>query len=714
MKKVIITLYSIIVVFVLVATFGWAAYYIANQHKVNAENNANRVPGLVREVSSIMNRSDSFHDRIFGEKTKELFAENQDIQALTIYSYDTGIEYFYSKNGKVAAQNPKADSTNRHPSYKGLTLSHNLITIPLTLKDRPGTNMDVIFTVIPRMSVFHALQISLLVVIILFAFTLVLIIVFSLSRKKEQSQENWNREDSFKDRPDTPPVPSESFHDDMSLKGDMDFGTPDRESRKLDDDWNQDAAVNLDNEESFDDDFSLDDELNLDDKSELDGELSFDDDLDLEHESGVDDKRNMDDEPSFDDEFSLEDNGLDMGDELNLEKPDRDEALNFEEDASEPDELLNLGDEEEFALEELDFTEKTDLNDDLSLEAENLDMEDDLNPEEEADRDGGLNPEKDESEVSEQNLEDEEPSWETEFDLEDDLPLEAEPSSEEETNPDEDLDLDGKLDLGDNFNLEDGPEDKTPNFEEESEIDELNLGEDILNLTEESNSEEALPMEEELDLGNEADLDEELDLTDTLDLSDDLDMEEDLSLEEDFTLQDASFEEHNDVPPELEVPKTGESLAPTLYNPETGLGWGDFLEERLGLELERSASFDQDLVLLIIRYNKNQKKIADSIKEFYNYQDLIFEAGENSLAIIDPNKDLDQAIDDVQDLFKKLSRESDTGNLGCGLSSRNGRLITGKRLIHEAENSLDKADSGSPIVGFRSDPERFREYLNSK
>jgi hypothetical protein len=51
-----------------------------------------------------------------------------------------------------------------------------------------------------------------------------------------------------------------------------------------------------------------------------------------------------------------------------------------------------------------------------------------------------------------------------------------------------------------------------------------------------------------------------------------------------------------------------------------------------------------------------------------------------------------------------------------GLSSRNGRLLSGKRLIQESQAALKKAASGGEtgIVGFRSDPQKYREFLAKK
>ena len=524
MKKAITTVHTIIVILGLLATAAWSGYYLYNQRQFNSERNAQRVPVLLEKVGDALSSSETLYDKQFGSSVRTLFSENQDIMALSIYSYDTGIEYFYSRNGQISIKAADTDSVDQNPVYKGLSFSHSIASVPLSLKDKPGTNMDFVFNVMPRTSIFYVLRIALLAVIVLFILTLILIVAFSLSKNKEPavSNDDW----------------SESDPEDLSDT----LAEPD-----------VDAS-------SFDDDFS--------------DSVSFD-------------------EP--------------LGDESSSENMD----FSLPEDESFSDDMSD------------DFSEE--ISDDLSF-----------------DNDDSLS---DDSDLADLDL------------------------------PDDDFDMDSS----DDFNLDDLDETEPDNLD----LDDLNL-------------EESIP-----------------DIPDAEDL-DAMDHEEASSSEDDdfsFLEDDLPLDEVlEDTPSETAAP----DAEPTLYNPETGLGWEAFLEERLGLELERAASFDQDLVLLMIRKSTDvdMELVSSKTKELYSYQDLIFEAGEDALALIDPNKDLDEAIENVQSLFKKLESEDGITGLSCGLSSRNGRLITGKRLIHEADTSLNKCDEDNPIVGFRSDPDRFREYLS--
>ena len=139
-------------------------------------------------------------------------------------------------------------------------------------------------------------------------------------------------------------------------------------------------------------------------------------------------------------------------------------------------------------------------------------------------------------------------------------------------------------------------------------------------------------------------------------------------------------------------------------------------------ELKKSAAFDQDLVLALI--GSSEKFIFNNASEFdeilnkhFPFHDLIFRYNDNIFGILLPNTDLEQGIHQVE-LFDQKFVSSSTKSLKFpimfGLSSRNGRLISGNIILKEAKAALKKAmsDNNFPIVGFRPNPARYREYLS--
>ena len=134
------------------------------------------------------------------------------------------------------------------------------------------------------------------------------------------------------------------------------------------------------------------------------------------------------------------------------------------------------------------------------------------------------------------------------------------------------------------------------------------------------------------------------------------------------------------------------------------------LIRRLGLEIERASSFNQDLSFMI--FNNGQENLQ-SIQESYINHDLICIVDEKYLAIVENSKDLDECIT-LAENFLYNHQESSGQDMRIGISSRNGRLIDGVRLFQEAYSALHKTDKQSRIVAFRSDPEKYREYLRNE
>jgi GGDEF domain-containing protein len=167
-----------------------------------------------------------------------------------------------------------------------------------------------------------------------------------------------------------------------------------------------------------------------------------------------------------------------------------------------------------------------------------------------------------------------------------------------------------------------------------------------------------------------------------------------------------------------------------LFNPRGNIGWDSYTNERLAAELHRSSSFEQDLVFLAMEL-KGPEKVNDSLYckfteeavNFFTMRDLIFGKGENGIAVIMPNIDLEQGISKSEQFcsrfiskFRELNESGTPGiELCIGLSSRSGRLIEADRLILEAHSALEKAmaDPVSHIVAFKSDPEKYREFIKS-
>jgi hypothetical protein len=170
-----------------------------------------------------------------------------------------------------------------------------------------------------------------------------------------------------------------------------------------------------------------------------------------------------------------------------------------------------------------------------------------------------------------------------------------------------------------------------------------------------------------------------------------------------------------------EIP--GEEGPRGLYSPETRIGWEDYTLDRLAAELHRCASFEQDLTLVILQCRETPgpelyRKLAERTVGFFNLRDLIFERRGQGITVILPNVNLERGFSQSEEFHSRILGElagylSDPRALCVGISSRSGRLVDAERLLYEASQALAKAlsDPVSPIVAFKSDPEKYRSFI---
>lgn len=157
---------------------------------------------------------------------------------------------------------------------------------------------------------------------------------------------------------------------------------------------------------------------------------------------------------------------------------------------------------------------------------------------------------------------------------------------------------------------------------------------------------------------------------------------------------------------------------PQLYAP-SGLVWERFLIDKLNQELNRAASFDHDLTLGLLEgpEDLSRTRLARQLLKAFRYKDLLFEYGDRGAAVILPNLDLDTAASRFEEFEAELARDLPSGfRFKAGISSRNGRLLTGERLYKESESALkrSRADKSNATVLFRVDPKKFRQVISEK
>jgi hypothetical protein len=157
-----------------------------------------------------------------------------------------------------------------------------------------------------------------------------------------------------------------------------------------------------------------------------------------------------------------------------------------------------------------------------------------------------------------------------------------------------------------------------------------------------------------------------------------------------------------------------------LYSPRSNIGWEEYLYDRLNSELHRCASTEKDLTLLMMEFknklaNYQIKEAALEAVSLFTSKDLLFEKGEQGITIIIPGVDLETGLAKAQKFHHRLKEKLSLADdcIYIGLSSRAGRLLNAERMLLETNEALQKAkaDRDTSIIAFKSDLEKYRDFV---
>jgi len=161
-----------------------------------------------------------------------------------------------------------------------------------------------------------------------------------------------------------------------------------------------------------------------------------------------------------------------------------------------------------------------------------------------------------------------------------------------------------------------------------------------------------------------------------------------------------------------------------LFSQRSGLGWEEYIKDRLNSELHRCSSVENDLVLIMMNFkdisdDSTFKTAADEAARFFSSRDLLFEYGQSGITAIIPGIDLDTGISKSEKFYQRAAEKfagDSAYGLCIGISSRAGRLVNADRLLLETSEALKRAgrDTVTSIIGFRSDPDKYREYIKNR
>lgn len=164
-------------------------------------------------------------------------------------------------------------------------------------------------------------------------------------------------------------------------------------------------------------------------------------------------------------------------------------------------------------------------------------------------------------------------------------------------------------------------------------------------------------------------------------------------------------------------PQNTESDPSGLFDPATGIGWESYILTRLANEIDRATASEFDLSLFIIRMadinrdSEEFKNVCNYLAIQFQFKDLLFEYKDDSIVAIKISMDIDEAIILADKLYGDICNIINSNKCRIGISSRSIRMVTGERLMLEAEQAIEHSDESSPVIAFRVDSEKYRQLM---
>ena len=293
-------------------------------------------------------------------------------------------------------------------------------------------------------------------------------------------------------------------------------------------------------------------------------------------------------------------------------------------------------------------------------------------------------------------------------------------------------DFDSKLQLDEN--LSDSSSEVDSSFIQQNSVNSIDLDIDLSSESEQNKNSFDEDSEQISDLEKNTEFDTEIQQTDSEDgaLNPEDKNNEDSQTENEekeipaslpdyespMIIESSDVKENNDA---VNAPASdsSESNPSGLFNPVTGLGWESYLDTRLENEINRAISSEIDISVFIInipnleRESEESKKVSEYLSLQFQFKDLLFEYKNDCIVAIKISMNLDEALNFADKIHADISQILEQKQCYIGISTRSIRIVSGERLFNEALAAVEHAknEEDSPIIAFRVDVEKYRQFL---
>ena len=293
-------------------------------------------------------------------------------------------------------------------------------------------------------------------------------------------------------------------------------------------------------------------------------------------------------------------------------------------------------------------------------------------------------------------------------------------------------DFDSKLQLDEN--ISGSSSEIESSFIQQNSVNSIDLDIDLSSESEQNKNSFGEDSEQIFDLENNTEIETEIQQTDsedgTLNLEDKNNEDSQTENEEkeipaslpDYEspviIESSDVKENNDAE-NAPASDSSESNPSGLFNPVTGLGWESYLDTRLENEINRAISSEIDISVFIInipnleRESEESKKVSEYLSLQFQFKDLLFEYKNDCIVAIKISMNLDDALNFADKIHAEIMQIINQKECYIGISTRSIRIVSSERLLNEAWAALEhaKQEEDSPIIAFRVDADKYRQFL---
>ena len=138
-------------------------------------------------------------------------------------------------------------------------------------------------------------------------------------------------------------------------------------------------------------------------------------------------------------------------------------------------------------------------------------------------------------------------------------------------------------------------------------------------------------------------------------------------------------------------------------------------------KLRISIANEKEFAIIVMKFlgiekgTEEYQKLLELLDDRLKVQNLIFEDKEDTLIVLKQDTNLDENLTLVENTLNEVERTFKDLSPICyaNISNRNLRIVTGERLLFEAEAALEHAvQAEEKVIAFRANTEQYNEFMN--